>query len=97
MKSSKEPRFSAPKVPIDLPESTARGTSDSVAFFEIQSDKWLTTEEAAEYLRISPKSLLNEASNGNIPHYKFGRRNRYLLSELKKLLLGKPRGVLHGN
>lgn len=96
MKRFRKPRFKSQDVLIDLPETAARGTPDPEPFFDI-TDKWLTTEEAAEYLRISPKCLLNEASNGKIPHYKFGRRNRYLFSELKKLLLGKPRGSMHGN
>ena len=66
------------------------------SFIENQTEKWLTTEEAANYLRISSKTLLNLTSNGKIPHYKFGRRNRYLESELKKVLLANPRGENHG-
>ena len=59
-------------------------------------EEWLTTDEAAYYLKVSPKTLLNMASNGKIPFYKFGRRNRYLRSELKRLLLSESRGVLNG-
>jgi len=65
-------------------------TSDS-QFFEI---KWLSSDEAAAHLRISVKSLLNESSNGKIPHYKLGRRNRYRLDELNELLLVQKRGVI---
>lgn len=66
-------------------------------FIENQIEvKWFTTKEAAEYLRISPKCLLNLTSNGKIPHYKFGRRNRYLESELRQVLMVDPRGVNHG-
>ena len=51
-------------------------------------DKWLSTKEAAEYLRISPGSVLNMISNGTIkPSGKLGRLNRFLESDLKKLLL----------
>lgn len=60
-------------------------------------EKWLTTEEAALYLRISKKCLLNQVSSGKIPYYKFGKRNRYLQSDLRQLLLANPRGGLHGN
>lgn len=81
-----------------LPDPALRDTSEQQQqFFENLSDKWLTTTEAAEYLRISLKCLQNLSSNGKIPHYKFGRRNRYLLSELKKLLLAQPRGGFYGN
>lgn len=54
------------------------------------NEKWLTTEEAAEYLRTSPGSLRNMISNGVLkPSGKFGRLNRFLVSDLRKLLLAK--------
>ncbi len=49
--------------------------------------EWLTTVEAAEYLRVSVKALWNMTSNGHVPVHKLGRRNRYLRSELERLLL----------
>lgn len=55
--------------------------------------EWLTSTEAANYLGISKSRLFNLVSNGNVPYYKFGRSNRYLISELRELLLSKPRGV----
>jgi excisionase family DNA binding protein len=55
--------------------------------------EWLTSREAAEYLKISVGTLLNLTSRGAVPFYKFGRRNRYLKSELRRLLLGQKRGV----
>lgn len=57
--------------------------------------EWFTTEEAAEYLRISPASLRNMTSNGLVPYYKLGKRNRYLKEELKKLLLSQKRGPIN--
>jgi excisionase family DNA binding protein len=63
---------------------------------EFESE-WLTSSEAAAYLRISEPTLLNMASNGKIKYYKFGRRNRYLRDDLKKLLLAQPRGVFNGS
>ena len=53
---------------------------------------WMTTEEAASYLRISAPTLRNLTSNGKIPVYKLGRRNRYLKSDLDKLLEATKRG-----
>lgn len=58
--------------------------------------EWLSTEEAAEYLRISVKSLRNLTNNGKIPHYKLFKLNRYNKSELKKLITSNKRGVLNG-
>ena len=84
-----KPSLSAP-VPSDK--------MDTPEIFENQKEmEWLTTEEAADYLRISRKCLLNLCSNRKIRHYKFGRRNRFLLSDLRRLLLAQPRGDIHGN
>jgi excisionase family DNA binding protein len=65
------------------------------SFFEnrIGEKEWLTSIEAAEYLGISTRTLMNLTSNGNVPYYKFGRRNRYLKDELRMLLLSQRRGV----
>ena len=72
--------------------------SEGSKFFENQVEiRWLTTKEAASFLRISTKSLLNLTSNGRVRYYKFGRSNRFLLSELHLLLLGQPRGGSYGN
>jgi excisionase family DNA binding protein len=66
-------------------------------FFDNQTEKeWLTTEEAADYLGINVKCLLNLCSNRKVRYYKFGRRNRYLRSDLRRLLLAQPRGEIHG-
>lgn len=55
--------------------------------------EWMSTDEAAEYLRIPVKSLRNQTSNGKIPHHKLFRLNRYRKDELEKLLLSQRRGV----
>jgi excisionase family DNA binding protein len=57
-----------------------------------QNDEWLTTEEAAAYLKISVGSLRNMTSNGHVPYYKLARRNRYRRDELRDLLLNEKRG-----
>lgn len=66
---------------------------------ELRSVKreWLTTEGATDYLGLSEGSLRNMTSNGQIPYYKLGNRNRYLVTDLRALLLSNKRGVLNGN
>ncbi|MBY0554338.1 helix-turn-helix domain-containing protein [bacterium] len=62
-----------------------------------ETEEWLNSNEAAAYLKISRQVLMNLSSNGKVPFYKFGRRNRYLKSQLRDLLMANPRGVSHGN
>jgi excisionase family DNA binding protein len=75
--------------------TNAKDSRTESKFFD-NSSEWLTTREAAIFLRISAKALLNLCSQGKIPHYKFGRSNRYRKSELEKVLLAQPRGGLYG-
>lgn len=62
----------------------------------LTSTEWFTTEQAARYLGVSPSSLRNMSSNGQVPYYKLGRRNRYRAPELRELLLSRKRGGIHG-
>ena len=59
--------------------------------------EWLTSSQAAYYLGISKSRLYNLTSNGQIPFYKLFGSNRYLLSELRELLLSQPKGVRNGD
>jgi excisionase family DNA binding protein len=59
----------------------------------LSQDRWFSTKEAADYLRIPAGTLRNMTSNGQVTHYKLGRLNRYLESDLKKLLLSQKRGA----
>lgn len=59
--------------------------------------EWLTTKEAATILRITEQALRNMTSNGKVPYYKLGRRNRYRRVDLENLLLSEKRGVDNGN
>lgn len=68
-----------------------------VEFFDNQNDEWLTSREAAAYLKISEACLRNLCSNGQIPYYKLERRNRYRLKDLEDLLLQTKRGGSHVN
>lgn len=59
----------------------------------LTTKEWLTSEEAADYLSISVGTLRNLTSNGKIPYYKFGKLNRYLQTDLRRLLLSQKRGI----
>ena len=59
--------------------------------------EWLTSAEAAQYMRISKAQLMNLVSSGRVPYFKWGRSNRYLVSELRELLMSHPKGERHGN
>ena len=51
----------------------------------------LTTEEAANYLRVSMGTLRNMTSEGLVPYTKLGNRNRYFLKDLRRLLLSNKK------
>lgn len=59
--------------------------------------EWLTTNEAADYMRITPAVLRNWTSNGRVPYYKIGTLNRYKKEELRELLLKNRRGGSYDN
>ena len=61
--------------------------------------EWLTTAEAAEFLKVPVATLRNLCSNGKIPYYKSPgtRLNRYSKTELQGLLLAQKRGGSNGN
>jgi excisionase family DNA binding protein len=68
-----------------------REATGNLVLFDNQINcEFLTAEQAASYLKVSLKSLFNMTSNGTIPCYKLGRRNRYSLEDLRSLL--KPKG-----
>lgn len=73
--------------------------SDPEMLFDIANSEniWLNSKQAAEYLKISQKSLRNKTSNGEIPYYKLGRLNRYSKRELDQLLFSQKRGPEYGN
>lgn len=68
-------------------EDTNRNTG-SLTYEEV----WLTTKEAAKYLKVTVGAVRNMTSNGHLPYYKLQGRNRYLLIELRDLLLSQKRG-----
>ncbi len=49
--------------------------------------KWLTTEEAAQYLRVSANSIKTMVHRGKVRVHKLGRRNRFLIDELERVIV----------
>jgi hypothetical protein len=57
-------------------------------------NEWLTSVEAARFLKISIGTLRNQTSNGQLPYYKYQRLNRYRKSQLLELLLKTQKGEI---
>jgi excisionase family DNA binding protein len=49
---------------------------------EVTLPQFLTVEEVAELLRVSPRSVYDWVSQGAIPFHKAGRRTIFLLDEI---------------
>ncbi len=47
---------------------------------------WMTSKEAAEYLRVSPNNLRVMVYRGVLKPYKLNNRNRFKRDELDKLI-----------
>lgn len=56
-------------------------------------NRWLTVNEACEYLKISRWTLDNRTRTGQIPSYKFEKLVRYLASDLDEALLQNKTGI----
>lgn len=72
--------------------SATDATEESGDSLKTEYNEWLTTEEAADYLRVSVQVLRVWTSNGKLPFYKLFRSNRYKLTELRELLLSNRKG-----
>ena len=59
--------------------------SKSPRFFDNLENEWLSTEEAALYLSISPNALRIMVYRDQIKAYKFGRRLRFKLRDCQGL------------
>lgn len=75
---------------------------DWITFFKekygsLTIEEWMTSAEAADYLRMPIGTLRNQTSIGVIPYTKLGRSNRYHRDDLRNLLLSQKRGGLNGN
>ena len=89
---------------LDLSNQIKQDTQSSPLFEilnskEIESfgsDEWLTTDEAAAFIKVSAYSLRNMSSNGFVPYHKLQSRNRYRKSDLIKLLTTTRMGGFRG-
>ncbi len=52
----------------------------------LEAIRWLTTSEAAQYLRVSISSIKTMIYRGQVRVHKLGRRNRFLREELERLI-----------
>ena len=72
----------------DLANRSNRSIENQI--FENRIDReWLTTNEAAHVLAISPNAVRILVHRGQVPVYKFGRRLRFKLVDLRALFLRK--------
>lgn len=59
---------------------------------------WLNSNEAAQYLRVSPEALRVLVYRGVVKPYKLGRRNRFKREDLDKLIESSiKKEIRHGN
>lgn len=54
--------------------------------------KWMTTSEAAEYLRVTPNNLRVMIYRGFLKSYKFNNRHRFKREELDRLIESSNKG-----
>jgi len=70
----------------------AFGVGHQDQFFENRIEReWLSTEEAAGYLRLSENALRIKVHRGQVPVYRFGRRLRFRLKDCEALI--SPKGA----
>ena len=68
----------APLRPYSVPAATQQSAQST------QSARYLTNNEAAEFLRLSPRTLEKQRVIGGGPRFrKFGRRVMYAISDLE--------------
>lgn len=67
-----------------MSETNVSGAS-APRFFDNLENEWLSTEEAALYLSISPNALRIMVYRDQIKAYKFGRRLRFKLRDCQGL------------
>ncbi len=51
-----------------------------------QTNEWLRTPEAAEYLKISVSTLRKKVMNRSVPHHKWGGTIYFRADELDKMI-----------
>jgi excisionase family DNA binding protein len=70
-------------------ENTVLALSAPMLFDNQNSKEWLTTNEAAKFLGVSPNALRIRVHRDQVPVYKFGRRLRFRLRDCQALFIRK--------
>lgn len=63
--------------------SIAENQNSAVLFDKL---KWITTKEAAQYLRVSVGQIRNMVWRGQVASYRVNNRLRFLRSDLDKIV-----------
>jgi excisionase family DNA binding protein len=70
-------------------ENTVLAFPAPMLFDNQNSKEWLTTNEAAKFLGVSPNALRIMVHRDQVPVYKFGRRLRFRLRDCQALFIRK--------
>lgn len=70
-------------LPSSVAKSPMPGHNDDLLFEKLI---WLNSNEAAQYLRVTPAALRVMVYRGMLKPYKLGRRNRFKKDDLRRLI-----------
>lgn len=83
---------------VTTPADLAKIVSDAVAAAirnhapAVEHDRWMTAEEAAEFLRVNRSTVYELTRAGKLPHRKIGKVVRYVRRELDDYLESSGQG-----
>lgn len=77
----------------DLVRTVIRQEISGLSAFQPENKKYLTIEEAAEFLKIPKSTLYQFTSQRLIPHTKSGRRVMFMLAELEGWLVSRRKAT----
>ena len=60
---------------------------------QVRTRRWASLKEAAEYIRVHPKTLTRRFSDGSLIRYRVGRRVMVDLDELDDLVAASAGGL----
>lgn len=70
-------------------EGVAKGVAEALESIKNPKEQMLTTEEAAEYCKVSERTIHNWIRRGVITAYKIGGHNLFKETELNASIKGK--------
>jgi excisionase family DNA binding protein len=74
---------------VQIEKNTNPGYNESQFFENKIATQWLSTVEAASFLRVSENALRIMVHRDQVKAYKFGRRLRFKLTDCQNLILIK--------